>query len=774
MQLNNLNIKYLNNYLVSIFLVFLMACSNISNINKVISLDKSWKFKTGNNPDWAKPTTDDSKWDSISTEKCWESQGYKDYDGYAWYRIKVIIPTSLKENSYLKDSIRFILGKINDDDQFYLSGALIGENNKVLPKPNADPIFEKSESWNIERNYMIPVTNPNILWDKENVIAVRVFDQSGNGGFYGSHPQIQMQDISDYLIIDKTANFRFESDKINKTYTVKNKSAVELSGLLTISVNLSETQKFLFNSEYKLDLKPGEWKEFPVSFKSTESSMVNIAFKLNNSKIVIETEDESYYILTPKPGDTPRINCAKVTGVRPGNPFLYKIPCHGERPIHFSVKDLPSELKLNPLTGIITGKITNKGEYEILIEADNSKGKDSKKMKIVVGDKLALTPPMGWNHWYYYYDKVTDKIIREAADIMFTIGMADVGYQYINIDDCWMNAPQNTDPKRVGPLRDKRGNILPNSYFPDMKGLTDYIHNKGLKVGIYTSPGPFTCGGFAGTYQHEQQDACQFAAWGFDFLKYDLCSYESLIAGTNNSLETMQKPYLMMGNILKTLDRDMVFNLCQYGMGEVWKWGGKVGGHCWRTGDDLGYELNRIYEVALRNSEYRQYSKPGEWNDPDYIQIGWIGNVLKMGTPEHIQMSPSMQYAYMSLWCLMAAPLIYSGDMTRLDEFTINVLCNPEVIEVDQDPLGECGLVIKQTNDHFLMVKNLVDGSKAVGLFNRGKTGAKVVANFTELKLSGKQIIRNLWCQKNLGEFEGKFTAFVPAQGVVLIKLTEK
>ena len=181
-----------------------------------------------------------------------------------------------------------------------------------------------------------------------------------------------------------------------------------------------------------------------------------------------------------------------------------------------------------------------------------------------------------------------------------------------------------------------------------MKQLTDYIHGKGLKAGIYTSPGPLTCGGFTGAWQHEEQDARQFAAWGFDFLKYDWCSYGQL-AGKKVNLEGYQKPYRKMGEILKSLDRDMVFNLCQYGMGEVWKWGGEVDAHSWRTGGDLGFELDHIFDVALKNAQIGQFNKPGQWNDPDYIQIGWIGNANKMGIPELTPMPANMQYAYLSL-----------------------------------------------------------------------------------------------------------------------------
>ena len=478
-------------------------------------------------------------------------------------------------------------------------------------------------------------------------------------------------------------------------------------------------------------------------------------------------------IRTPAPKPQPRINGPQVYGCRPGHPFIYRIPCQGERPINFMTRGLPKGLKLDSGTGIISGKAPAKGDYEVIIQATNSKGKSKRAFKIVSGDKLALTPPMGWNHWYAHYDRITDKMMREAADVMISSGMADVGYDYVNIDDCWMNAPKNNDPLRVGPLRDENGNILPNKHFPDMKALTDYIHDKGLKAGIYTSPGTLTCGGFTGAWQHEEQDAHQFADWGFDFLKYDWCSYGQ-IAGKDKSLAAYQVPYQKMGTILKSLYRDIVYNLCQYGMGDVWKWGGEVGAQCWRTSGDLGFELDKIFDVALKNSEYRQYSKPGEWNDPDYIQIGWIGNASKMGVPELTPMPASMQYSYMSLWCLIASPLVYSGDMSKLDEFTLNVLCNPDVIEIDQDPLGECALVIKRPDNNFIMVKNMSDGSKAVGLFNRGKADVEMTINWSELQISGKQAVRDLWRQKDLGVSEQKFSASVSSQGVVLIRLHKK
>ena len=479
---------------------------------------------------------------------------------------------------------------------------------------------------------------------------------------------------------------------------------------------------------------------------------------------------EEAVILTPKPPPAPRINGPSVYGCRPGNPFLYRIPATGNRPMRFAADRLPPGLKLDPSTGIITGVVRDRGGYVVTLRAANARGKAKKTFKIVGGDTLALTPPMGWNHWYAHYDRITDKMMREAADVMVSRGLADVGYQYVDIDDCWMNAPKNNDPLRVGPLRDGSGNIIPNKHFPDMKGLADYIHAQGLKAGLYTSPGPFTCGGFAGSYQHEAQDARQFADWGYDFLKYDWCSY-SEVAKEDNSLAMMQKPYRLMGDLLRQQPRDMVFNLCQYGMGRVWEWGAEVGGHCWRTAGDLGFELDRIFEVALDNASHRAWSKPGAWNDPDYLQIGYIGIANVMGEPTPCPLTPTEQYSFMSLWCLMASPLFYSGDMSRLDAFTLNVLCNPEVIEVDQDPLGQCAQVVNVGRDTFLMVKDMADGSKAVGLANRGEFPAVVMAKWSDLNIVGKQRIRDLWRQKDLGAYRDQFQTTVPRHGVVLIRL---
>jgi alpha-galactosidase len=487
---------------------------------------------------------------------------------------------------------------------------------------------------------------------------------------------------------------------------------------------------------------------------------------------------EEPYFLTPKPGPAPKINGPELYGGRPGHFFIYRIPCTGKRPMTFAVDKLPESLRLDEKTGIITGDLPKKpGEYLVQLKAKNEAGADERLLKLVVGDVLALTPPMGWNHWYTYYDRVDDQLFRSAADSMIQTGMADFGYQYVNIDDCWMMKPGSTDPMLNGELRDKDGAVNPNKRFPNMNALCDHIHGLGLKAGIYISPGPKTCAGYTGSYQHEKIDAERFAEWGFDFLKYDWCYYAEI--AKDKSLEEYKKPYQLMGDILKGLDRDIILNLCQYGMGEVWKWGGEVGGHCWRTTDDLGNRaddsLPGFYYIGFSNAEHAEYAKPGQWNDPDYILIGRVGGSLdKDNLPPYTKLTASEQYSYMSMWCLMASPLVYSGDITHMDEFTLNVLCNSECIAVDQDPLGKQARVVRKTDVDMVLAKPLQDGSLAVGLFNLSDQERLIEANWADLQLKGSQRIRDLWRQKDIDSQDKQVSFTIRRHGVSFIRLWPK
>ncbi len=481
---------------------------------------------------------------------------------------------------------------------------------------------------------------------------------------------------------------------------------------------------------------------------------------------------------TPPAPATPRINGPAIYGVRPGHPFLYRIPCTGVRPIRFSAKNLPASLKLDPASGIISGRApSTPGEYMITLKAANRQGKIARHFRIVVGNTIGLTPQMGWNDWYTYYDHISDSDVRTAARSMISSGMADYGYQYISIDDCWANKPGSHDPAFSGPVRNAAGAILSNQRFPDMAALTAFIHSMGLKAGIYSSPGPRTCGGFEGSYRHEAADARQFSQWGFDLLKYDWCSYGDVATG--KTLEDYQAPYRKMSSLLQSSNRDLALNMCQYGMADVWKWGKTVGGNSWRTTGDLGLEkgnsLPGFYSIGFSNATHSQYAGPGGWNDPDYILIGHVGDARHMeASAAATRLTPDEQYSYMSMWSLMASPLFFSGDMTKLDALTLNVLCNSEVIAIDQDSLGKQAAIARKTGDEFILAKPLEDGSLAVGLFNLSAAPRTLSIGWPDLRLKGRQKVRDLWRQQNLGTSKGSFSSPVPAHGVMLVKLTPR
>jgi alpha-galactosidase len=483
---------------------------------------------------------------------------------------------------------------------------------------------------------------------------------------------------------------------------------------------------------------------------------------------------EQKVILTPKPGPEPRINGPKIFGVRPGSPFLFTIPVTGERPVRYEVLNLPGGLTCDPNTGRITGSISQPGEYLTTVKVTNSLGGAEREFRIVCGEKLALTPYMGWNSWYVWENHVTDKIMREAAEAMVSTGMINHGYSYVNIDDCWSVKPSSEDSSLTGEPRDKNGMINSNSRFPDMKSLTDFIHSKGLKAGIYTSPGPLTCAGHVGAFKHEEQDVARYVEWGYDFLKYDWCSY-STVARTD-TLPDLKRPYILISELLKKQRRDIVLNLCQYGMGEVWKWGRDVGGNSWRTAGDLGGSFEEIRTALFRDgfdvyskNDLHLYGGPGAWNDPDYLLIGYLSNWKGQTVPTPL--TPNEQYTHISLWAILAAPLILSGDITRLDDFTLSLLTNDEIIEVDQDPLGKPGYRVNKSGDTEVWMRNLEDGSIAVGLFNRGDTKAQITANWSDLGIIGKQRCRDLWRQRDLGVYNEKFSAKVVRHGVLMLRL---
>ncbi|HCA78276.1 MAG TPA: hypothetical protein DEP53_00935 [Bacteroidetes bacterium] len=473
------------------------------------------------------------------------------------------------------------------------------------------------------------------------------------------------------------------------------------------------------------------------------------------------------YILTPKPSPRPKINGPKVFGVRPGHPFLFAIPATGTRPVEFTADVLPAGLALDKATGLITGIAHERGSYLVMLRAKNKLGTATRPFKIIVGDQIALTPPLGWNSWNCFASAVDDQKVRSAADALAKSGLMEHGWSYINIDDCWEIKPNSDDPMLIGEPRNAKGMINTNRKFPDMKGLADYIHNLGLKMGIYSSPGPLTCAGYTASYQYEENDARQYAEWGIDYLKYDWCSYGRI--AKDRSLPELKRPYFVMRAALDKVDRDIVYSLCQYGMGDVWKWGGEVGGNCWRTTGDITDTWESMAGIGFSQHGQEAYATPGNWNDPDMLVVGKVG----WGPQLHpTKLTPNEQYTHISLWSLLCSPLLIGCDMTQMDDFTKSLLTNDEVLEVSQDPLGKQAARIAVDGDLEVWAKDMEDGSKAVGLFNRGVWKSEVKVRWSDLGIQGKQLVRDLWRQKDLGKFSDEFKTSVPRHGVVLVKIS--
>jgi alpha-galactosidase len=478
----------------------------------------------------------------------------------------------------------------------------------------------------------------------------------------------------------------------------------------------------------------------------------------------IDPPTEEAVILTPAAPPEPHINGAKVFGVRPGSPFLFTIPATGTRPMKFAAPELPPGLELDSSSGRITGILNQKGEWNVVLCASNSLGAAQREFRILCGDTLALTPPMGWNTWNVFGREPDDTKARAAADAMVRSGLINHGWTYINIDDCWQIQHSSPNPLLGGAPRDVNGMVNANRRFPDMKSLCDYIHSKGLKAGIYSSPGLYTCQGYTGSFQHEEQDARRYAEWGFDYLKYDWC-YTSHTA-RNLSLLEQRIPWLTMARALARNRRDIVFSLSE--TLEVWPWAGETGANCWRTTGDITDTWPSVDAIGFTQNGREVVAGPGHWNDCDMFVVGKLGG----GRLHPTRLSPNEQYTHVSLWCLLASPLLIGCDLTQLDDFTLNLLSNDEVLEVNQDSLGRQAHRVAKDENVEVWAKEMEDGSQAVGLFNRGEFANAVTANWTDLGLRGKQKVRDLWSQRDVGEFTNSFTVLVARHGVKLIRLT--
>jgi alpha-galactosidase len=369
-------------------------------------------------------------------------------------------------------------------------------------------------------------------------------------------------------------------------------------------------------------------------------------------------------------------------------------------------------------------------------------------------DPVALTPPMGWNSWNHFAAKVSDAVIRAQADAMVSSGMREVGYVYVNIDDTWEGE------------RDAQGIIHPNEKFPDMKALADYVHRKGLKLGIYSSPGPKTCARYEGSYGHEEQDARTYAAWGIDYLKYDLCGLRELMAKAGSAAaahQMMLEAYQRMHAALLKTGRPIVYSLCQYGKDDVWKWGASAGGNLWRTTEDISDSYLSMAGIGFGQIDLARYAGPGHWNDPDMLEVGNGG------------MNEEEYRTHISLWALLAAPLLAGNDLTAMTAATTALLTNRELIAIDQDPGGIQGERVWAKGAVEVWVKRLADDSKAVGFFNRADAApeAEVEVPLGELGFAGQVSGHDVWKHKDVGVLPGTLRVRIPAHGVVLLRVRQ-
>nr|WP_319512269.1 putative Ig domain-containing protein [uncultured Draconibacterium sp.] len=522
-----------------------------------------------------------------------------------------------------------------------------------------------------------------------------------------------------------------------------------------------------------------------------------ICFVLITSVICVQAQKCDYnptypkskdgrYILTPDEKPTPKINGPSVFGVRPGSPFLYTIPASGIRPMEFSVSGLPSGLTVDSKTGIITGEITNKThkDYTVTLKAQNAKGEDAKQFTIKVGDEICLTPPLGWNSWNCWENYVTQEKVLMSARAMVEKGLINYGYSYVNVDCAWQGYRGENMAIQSNPR-----------IFPDMKAMFDEIHDLGLKGGIYSSPWVTSYGGFVGggsdtkdghwditmqdpkrtpvnvaKYKHvgkycfEKQDVQQWVDWGVDYLKYDWAP--------NDSLSTVN-----MAIALKESGRDIVYsisNTTPLSLADVCE----EHVHVWRTGGDLkdrwvgkgrGWSLTRVWDGQRKWIEEGFEGKAGRYLDPDMLVVG----NLSTGT-DGIYIEPSLltadeQYTHISLWALWASPMLIGSSVVEMDDFTLNLLTNTEVLDINQDPTATAGRTVYNKDDIEIIVRELADGSKAIGLFNRKETEQVVTMNWETVGLSGEKIVRDVWRNKDIGEFSDSFSAKVRPHGTILV-----
>ena len=717
-------------------------------------------FHTGDNAEWKLPETDDAGWKTLKLNEVWDKQGVDAKTTFGWYRLRFGLPQSeaksgkdAKTRTEADDYFVVSLGPVDDVDETFVNGTLIGRTGSF-----PDDAGGYSSRWNVARRY---IADRRLLNrdGSDNLLAVRVCRPSAPGGIFRGPVTVSAARYLEGADISFSETEHKGMQRV--AVTLSNSAPWTVKGTMTLREADLETGKVLKTITRKVSARPGKDAIVSLSCNPKAPVKVLVTFEAQKGTEALKKSYTHKYILTPPAPLTPRFNTAPVYGVRPGSPVHYRFGVSGERPMTFSCAELPAGLTLDGQSGVLSGSVADAGDYIFTVVARNARGTAAQTFTLRVGDVIALTPPMGWNSWNCWGLSVSQEKVMSSAQALIDKGLADYGYCYMNIDDGW-----------EAPYRNDDGTIAVNEKFPDMRGLGDWLHEHGLKFGIYSSPGDLTCGGYLGSLDHERQDAQTYNEWGIDYLKYDWCGYwrKHETQRDRNTLASYIRPYMLMGEYLREQPRDIFYSLCQYGMADVWKWGHTVDANSWRTTGDIEDTWESLSNIGFdQQAELAPYAKPGCWNDPDMMivgKVGWSDNLRDS------RLTPDEQYTHVSLWALLAANMLIGCDLAQLDDFTVALLCNNEVNAVNQDVLGKQGVPAVREGTLQIWKRQLADGSMAVGIFNVGPDDMTVdLADYLpSLGIARPLSVRDLWRQKDLPTTDLVYP--VSTHGVRLLKIT--
>ena len=686
------------------------------------------RFHKGEAPQgWMTACFDDSLWQTIAIPEKWHGEGE-----YAQYRIKFNLPKEFVSQAAYRQYAIFDLAYIDDCDEAYLNGKLIGKCG-IMPHEGME-----HSAWDAHRVYQVDAED---LKAGENMLTVLVWNRRTRGGVYDGPFKLRMANLDDLVTFSFSGDGN--ADKCRLTVT----SDIRLKGKLSVDFGQTYAKS--------MSLVPGKPFIYDMAYDGSEPMRINVTFTDPRTGQQVQTAYTPKYCLTPSAPIQPRYNGPAVFGARPGSPVIFRLPFSGEKPMTYAASGLPEGLVLDSENGVLTGSVISKGDYEIVWEATNAHGTAKGNMTLKIGETFALTPPMGWNSWNCWGLDLTQEKVFSSALALINSGLADYGYSYINIDDAWQASQRTED-----------GILMPNDNFPDVKSIGDWLHSRGLRLGIYSSPGDQTCGGYLGSLGYEEKDARTWNEWGVDYLKYDLCGYRSILDTMSYVLPADHiRPYLKMQEYLRQQPRDICYSLCQYGLADVWKWGELVGANLWRTTGDITDTWESVTRIGFRlQRELFPYAGPGHWNDPDMLVVGQVG--WGKGLRDS-RLTADEQYSHVSLWALLSSPLLIGCDLASIDKFTLNLLCNNEVISVNQDPLGNQAECLWEQEGLQVWGKQLADGSYAAGIFNHGNGPVDVVVSDVLAKAGWMNvgICRDIWRQRDCPE-----SVRVQSHGVVMVK----